>query len=496
MNSWITFGLISIISLLAAGVIKMLESALVPISRARVETMAKDDISGSAALLRVVDSKPNHLSLLALIQMVLDTVAAVFALLAAFELIPSRGWAIAAAILAVTLLRFGIVGMNARRAGKLNPYAISLRAAQILTVVYTVLGPLSKLLIWVSNVITPGDEDLENPYATDVELREAVDIAQEQGVVETTERRMIQNIFDLADTHARQVMVPRPDIVWIESEKSAGQAANLLIRSGHSRVPVIGESVDDIVGIIYLKDAIEKTYNRTDSGTGVPVTDLMREPMFLPDSKPLDDLLQEMQQEQTHIAVLVDEYGGIAGLITMEDILEEIVGEIADEYDEDEEAPIEPVDSEELADTTEVEGSTLITDPRDTLAQVAATSRAFRAQARLPLDDLVDYFSDELGFTLEFTEEITDNVETVAGLLSYELGRVPLPGSSVEVSELLFTAEGGRDRRGRIKVRTVLIEVPERLIPEREDTESDERQDHPELSNSGTSRTYRPAPGE
>lgn len=489
MDLWLTYCLISVVSLLGAGVIKMLESALVPISRARVETMAKDDVAGAGALLRVVDSKSNHLGLLALIQMVLDTLAAVFALLAAFELIDSQAWAITAAILAVTLLRFGIIGMNARRAGKLNPYAISLRAAQVLTVVYTVLGPLSKLLIWLSNVITPGDEDLENPYATDVELREAVDIAQEQGVVETTERRMIQNIFDLADTHARQVMVPRPDIVWIESEKSAGQAANLLIRSGHSRIPVIGESVDDIIGIVYLKDVIEKTFTRTDQGTGVPVTDLMREPMFVPDSKPLDDLLQEMQQEQTHIAVLIDEYGGIAGLITMEDILEEIVGEIADEYDEDEDAPIEPVAPE--PDPTEVEGSTLITDPRDTLAASTPSARLYRAQARLPLDDLVDYFDDELGLEIEFSEEITDNVETVAGLLSYELGRVPLPGSSVELEEILFTAEGGRDRRGRIKVRTVLVEVPERIIPA-----PAEPQDEPEPSNSGTSRTYRPAPGE
>ena len=476
MEPWVIYLLVALVSLAAAGVVKMLESALVPISKARVEAMAKDEIGGARALMRVVDSKTNHLSMLALVQMVFDTVAAVFALLTTLELIDSRAWAILAAILAVALLRFGLIGMNARRAGKLNPYTISLRAAQILTVVYTVLGPLSKLLIRASNLITPGDEDLENPYATDVELREAVDIAQEQGVVETTERRMIQNIFDLADTHARQVMVPRPEMVWIEQEKSAGQAANLMLRSGHSRVPVIGESVDDVLGVAYLKDVIEKTYHRTDGGTGVRITEVMREPMYVPDSKPLDDLLQEMQRDQTHIAILVDEYGGIAGLITMEDILEEIVGEIADEYDADEAAPIEPVEPESDSD--------LITDPSDTLTRAEGPQpRFFRAQARLPLDDLVDYFAEEEGFIFEFDEEITDNVETVAGLLSYGLGRVPLPGSDVEVEGMKFTAEGGRDRRGRIKVRTVLIEVPQQLI------------DGPlaaELSDSGSSGTYRP----
>jgi len=432
VDLWVTYLLISLVSLLGAGVIKMLESALVPISRARVESMAKDGVGGATSLLRVVDARSNHLGLLALIQTVLDTLAAVFALLTALDAIPSRGWAITAAIVAVTLLRFGVIGVIARRAGKLNPYSISLRAAQVLTVVYVVLGPVSKLLIWIGNLVTPGEESLENPYATDVELREAVDIAQEQGVVETVEHRMIQNIFDLTDTHARQVMVPRPEMVWIEAEKTSGQAANLMIRSGHSRVPVIGESVDDIVGVIYLKDIVERTYNRTDSGSGVAVSELMREPKFVPDSKPLDDLLAEMQRDQTHIAVLVDEYGGIAGLMTMEDILEEIVGEIADEYDADEEAPIELV-----------------------------VGRTYRAQARLPLDDLVDFLDDEINYELEFDEEITDNVETVAGILSYELGRVPLPGSYVEVEGLRFTAEGGHDRRGRVKVRTVLIDVPE-----------------------------------
>ena len=432
MEPWVTYLLIAVVSLLGAGVMKMLESALIPISRARVEAMIKDEVGGANSLLRVVDARSNHLGLLALIQTVLDTLAAVFAVLAALDAIPHRGWAITAAILVVTLMRFGVIGVIARRAGKLNPYSISLRAAQILTVVYVVLGPVSKMLIWLGNLVTPGEESLENPYSTDVELREAVDIAQEQGVVETAEHRMIQNIFDLATTHARQVMVPRPEMVWIEAEKNAGQAANLMIRSGHSRVPVIGENVDDIVGVLYLKDIVQRTYNRTDGGRGVSVADIMRKPMFVPDSKPLDDLLGEMQRDQTHIAVLVDEYGDIAGLMTMEDILEEIVGEITDEYDADEEAPIEPVED-----------------------------RTYRAQARLPLDDLVDYLGDELDYELEFDEEITDNVETVAGLLSYELGRVPLPGSDVTVAGLRFTAEGGRDRRGRMKVRTVLIDVPE-----------------------------------
>ena len=338
------------------------------------------------------------------------------------------------AVIVVTLLQFSIVGVFARTAGKRNPYTISLKAAQGLGVFQAVLGPVAKLLIWVGNLFHPGEDFRDGPYATEVELREMVEVAQEKGVVETTEGRMIQNIFDLASSYARQVMVPRPEMVWIEGEKTARQATALMVRSGHSRVPVIGESVDEIVGVAYLKDMFDDRGTPLDPAT--KITEFMREPLFLPDSKPLDVLLKEMQQSNTHIAMLVDEYGTVAGLLTMEDLLEEIVGEITDEYDEDEEAPI-----------TEVE------------------PRVFRVQARLPLDDLVDYLADNLDYELEYAEDVTENVDTVAGLLSYGLGRVPLPGASILRDGVRYTAEGGRDRRGRVKTRTVLVSVAEATEP-------------------------------
>ena len=165
------------------------------------------------------------------------------------------------------------------------------------------------------------------------------------------------------------------------------------------------------------------------------ITNVVREPLFVPDSKPLDVLLKQMQQQNTHIAIVVDEYGGVAGLLTMEDLLEEIVGEITDEYDEDEAAPIEHLDMD--------------TD-----------TRLLRVQARLPLDDLIDHLADHLDYELTYDDEVLDSVDTVAGLLSYELGRVPLPGSSISMDGLTYTAEGGRDRRGRIKTRSVLVSVP------------------------------------
>ena len=434
MTLTFVYAAVTVAALLLSGLLGSIESALAPISRARVEGMVKDDTPGAEALLRVVDHRANHVNTLVLVKTILDVLASVTGAMLAMDLLDSDGWAIAVAVVVVTLLQFSIVGVFARTAGKRNPYTISLKAAQGLGVFQAVLGPVAKLLIWIGNLFHPGEDFRDGPYATEVELREMVEVAQEKGVVETTEGRMIQNIFDLASSYARQVMVPRPEMVWIEGEKTARQATALMVRSGHSRVPVIGESVDEIVGVAYLKDMFDDRGTPLDPAT--EITEFMREPLFLPDSKPLDVLLKEMQQSNTHIAMLIDEYGTVAGLLTMEDLLEEIVGEITDEYDEDEEAPV-----------TEVE------------------PRLFRVQARLPLDDLVDYLADNLDYELEYPEDVTDNVDTVAGLLSYELGRVPLPGASILRDGVRYTAEGGRDRRGRVKTRTVLVSVAEQVEP-------------------------------
>lgn len=439
MHHTVIYGVVAIAAMLLSGLFGSVESALSPVSRARVENMVKDDVAGAAALLRVVKSRANHINMLVMLRTVLDITAAVFAAMTAMDLIAQDAWAITAAVVAVALLQFGIIGVFARTAGKRNPYTISLKAAQWLVVFHAVFGPVARGLIRLGNIFHPGEDFRDGPYATEVELREAVDIAQEKGVVETTEGRMIQNIFDLASTHARQVMVPRPEMIWIEGEKTARQATSLMVRSGHSRVPLIGENVDEIVGVAYLKDMFG--HNGAPIAGSTVLTEFMREPLFVPESKPLDELLRQMQQQNMHIAIVIDEFGNVAGLLTMEDLLEEIVGEITDEYDEDEDAPIEQVGE-----------------------------RRFRAQSRLPLDDLVDYLADNFDYSVEFDDELTDSVDTVAGLLSYQLGRVPLPGSSTVIDGVRYTAEGGFDRRGRIKTRTVLIDVPappaEPLAPE------------------------------
>ena len=423
-------GTVTVLALALSGLLGTVESAVSSISRARVEAMVKDDVAGARPLLEVLDRRADHINLLILLKTLLDATAAVFAAALAREYIASDLWAITLAIVAVTVISYAVIGVFARTMGRKNPYSISLRSGMVLQSVAFVLGPVSRLLIWVGNLIAPGAGFRHGPYATEVELREMVDIAQEHGIVEVEERRMIQSVFDLASTTARQVMVPRTEMIWIEADKHAGQATTLCVRSGHSRVPVVGENIDDIVGIVYIKDLVRHTYHLTDGGSSVSVAEVMRPATFVPESKNLDELLHEMQRDHTHMAMLVDEYGGIAGLITLEDILEEIVGEIADEYDLAEIAPVERIDD-----------------------------RSYRVVSRLSLEDLADEIHEDLDIDIDFSEEIGEQVESVAGLIGFEIGRVPLPGSTVETSGLRLTAEGGRDRRGRVRVRSVLVEV-------------------------------------
>lgn len=413
-----------------AGVVSSVETALAQLSVARVESLVKDERPGAARLQRVIDNRPDHINLLVLIRTVLEAGAAVLVTIVAEDLIEPTGWAVAVAVVVASLLIYVIVGVISRTAGRRNPYSLSLKAAPVLLVSAKILSPISRLLIRVGGLFAGGGALKAGPFASEIELREAVDIASERGVVEVDEQKMIQSVFDLGTTTARTVMVPRPEMVWIEQHKTADQATRLCIRSGLSRVPVVGESVDDVVGVVYLKDLVTATFDAPAEQRSVPVSDLMREPFFVPDSRMLADLLEDMQRDQIHIAVLIDEYGGTSGLVSIEDILEEIVGEISDEYDHGDVGDVEALGPGE-----------------------------FRVVSWLSLDDLRELYEDT---GVEFDEEKYEDVETVAGLVAFELDRVPLPGAEVDVAGLHLVCEGGRDRRGRIKVRTIVVTGPVR----------------------------------
>jgi len=268
------------------------------------------------------------------------------------------------------------------------------------------VAPLSWLLIALTTPIRRVVPALRIPA-----LAEAEDLVEQaQGALEEEDVQLLRGVVNLGDTLAREVMVPRTDMVTIGSGTPARKAMVLFMRSGFSRVPVIGDGVDDTVGVVYLKDVVKETWDDS-ARLDEPVDAFMREPVFVPESVPADNLLRRMQGEVFHIAIVVDEYGGVAGLVTIEDALEEIVGELVDEHDRS--AP----EVEELS------------------------GGAYRVPARFPLDELGELFDVEID---------DDDVETAAGLLAKALGKVPIPGSMASAHGLVLVAERAEGRRRRL----------------------------------------------
>jgi CBS domain containing-hemolysin-like protein len=262
------------------------------------------------------------------------------------------------------------------------------------------------------------------------ELRDMVDRFDESQSIEEEDRALVRSVLELGDTRVRSVMVPRTEMIVLPSGTTVRKALALFLRSGYSRIPVVGESVDDLVGILYLKDLLRHRHMTGRDVDDEPVEELVRPAVFVPESKAVDDLLREMQSASSHIAMVVDEYGGVAGLVTIEDALEEIVGELTDEHDRS--GP----EVEDLGDGT------------------------YRVPSRLPVDELGELFD------LELTD---DEVDTAGGLLAKAIGKVPLAGSSAAVAGLVVTAERVQGRRRQVA--TLLVR---RAEPEDDTTTTDQ----------------------
>jgi CBS domain containing-hemolysin-like protein len=417
----------ALILVFLAGLVAMTDAALSTVSPARAAEMARDGRRGAVALAAVASDVVRHLNLLLLLRLLCELTATTLVALVCVDTY-GAGWRAALVTAgAMTVVSFVAVGVAPRTVGRQHAYAVGRATAPLVRWIGRVLNPLASLLILIGNMVTPGKGFPEGPFGSQVELRELVDLAEQRGVVEHGEREMIHSVFALGDTIAREVMVPRTEMVWIESPKTLQQALYLFLRSGFSRIPVIGESVDDVLGVLYLKDVVRRTQSSDPAASAEAVADVMRPATFVPESKPVDDLLSEMQAARTHLVIVVDEYGGTAGLVTIEDILEEIVGEITDEYDV-ERPPVEHLE----------DGSVRVT-------------------ARLPIEDLGEIFGVELP---------ADEVETVGGLLAQTLGRVPIPGATVDVGGLHLVAEGTTGRRNRIDSVLVCRVDPPADVPE------------------------------
>jgi CBS domain containing-hemolysin-like protein len=378
-----------------AGCCAAAETALLRVSRAGAKELGRTAGHDETPLQAVLAEVPRYLGVLALARIAAETGATVLVTVVLLHVIGPgwRAFAIAAAVMTAVL--FVVNGVIPRSA------------------VVRFLGPVPAFL---AAVRTGGHG--RGSSGSEEDLRGLVDLLEQRQVIEPGERAMIHSVFELGDTIVREVMVPRTDMVFVQRDKTAMQALSLALRSGFSRIPVIGENLDDVVGIAYLKDIVTRSHERHAGESAEKVSAIMRPATFVPESKPVDELLKEMQARQIHLAIVIDEYGGTAGLVTIEDILEEIVGEIADEYDQEQPA-VEWIDEGQHA----------------------------RVTARLPVEELSELFG--VGIDAE-------DVETVGGLLAQQLGRVPIAGSVATVQGLRLTAESLAGRRNRIG--TVMVE--------------------------------------
>ena len=420
-----------------AGVLSAADAAINRVSRVSLDSYERQGRRGVEALRQVLADPARYVNVALFLRALARISAVVLVAVVALDVFASRWEAVLVAVSVMVVVDYVAVGVAPRTLGRQHAARIALVSAPVVYRLATVLAPLTKLLILIGNALTPGKGFRDGPFASEAELRDLVDLAEERSLIEDDERQMIHSVFELGETLAREVMVPRTDMVFVERHKTLRQALSLGLRSGFSRIPVIGDNEDDVVGIVYLKDVTKRAFDHRDSESTEKVESVMRTPFFVPDSRAADELLKDMQARRTHIAVVLDEYGGVAGLVTIEDILEEIVGEIADEYDVEEPPAIERLPDGSL-----------------------------RVSARLHVDELAE------ALDLDVDAEDFEDVDTVGGMLAKFLGKVPIPGATVEAAGLKLSAESATGRRNQVG--TVLVSrLPEPTITDAEEDDDE-----------------------
>jgi CBS domain containing-hemolysin-like protein len=363
-----------------------------------------------------------HLNAINFMRVIAETTSAVLVTLFFATTVESIWLALLLSALIMTAASFVLVGASPRSVGRANPTGLLKWTAPLVHLLRVLLGPIANALVALGNRVTPGRTRLAT-FTSEDQLLSMVDEATELDVLEEEDRELIHSIFEFNDTVVREVMVPRTDMVTIDADASIGAAMGLFLSKGYSRIPVLDGEVDDVTGVLYLRDVARLVYERPANLEEQQVGSISKPALFVPESQKADDLLRQMRVESTHLAMVVDEYGGIAGLVTLEDLIEELVGDIADEYDR------ESADVEDLGDSR------------------------FRVSARLPVNELGELFHLELE---------DDDVDSVGGLLAKALGRLPVVGSVATTSGLILTAERAVGRSKRIS--TVLVERDEALI--------------------------------
>ncbi|WP_439565705.1 hemolysin family protein [Microcella sp.] len=406
------------------GLLASIDAALGVVSRIELVDIASDR-AHPARLHAVAADVGAHVNALNFLRIVAETIAAVLVTIGFATLIDEWWWVLLISAGIMIGVSFILVGSSPRSVGRAHPRAMLGTFDWLIRGVRLLTGPLADALVVLGNRVTPGRPSSAS-FSSEEQLLNMVDEATELDVLEEEDRELIHSIFEFNDTIVREVMVPRTDMIVLEQGATVADAMSLFLSRGVSRVPVVGESADEVLGVVYLRDASRLTFEKPKKAATALVDELVKPALFLPESKKADDALRQLQLESNHLALVVDEYGGIAGLVTMEDLIEELVGEIVDEYDR------ETADSERLGENR------------------------FRVSARMPIDELGDLFGIELD---------DDEVDSVGGLLAKHLGRLPVAGSTVTVDGLHLTAERTEGRRKRVV--TVLVEADQALLDAR-----------------------------
>jgi len=392
--------------LVLAALFAIAETAIARMSRVKSLHLEQEGRKGAKRLVAIVEDPAPFLNVLLLLNVLAHVTATVLAADMALDNMPGTGVVIA--VVAMTVAIFVFAELVPRTFSVQHLDGAALVMARPVYLVGRLLYPIGRLLVLVSNAVMaplPGRGLPKGPFATEEEIRNLLDVAEEEEEIEEEERELITSIFEFGDTVVREVMVPRPDMVAIRSDSTLNEALSKIIEGGYSRIPLYEGDTDNIIGVLYAKDLLKKVHEGDEE---VKLTSLGRAPMFVPEQKKVAELLREMQHERNHMAIVVDEYGGTAGLVTIEDLIEEIVGEIVDEYDV-EEPLVEPIDDDTI-----------------------------RVDAKMPIDEINELLTVDLPH---------DEWDTVGGLVFGLTGRVPVQGETVTYDSLRFKTERVTGRR-------------------------------------------------
>jgi CBS domain containing-hemolysin-like protein len=421
------FLLVAVVLVAFGGLLAACDAAMATLSRTDTQELALRS-RYRRQLLAIAADPGSHLNAVNFLRVLAETTAAVLVTLAVAALIENPWLVLLVTAVVMTGVSFVLVGASPRSVGRVHARAVLRLSAPVIRAARVLLGPLADVLAWLGNVVTPG-RPRSITFTSEEQLLSMVDEATENDVLEKDDRELIHSIFEWGDTVVREVMIPRTDMVTVDATTTADAAIRLFLDRALSRVPVRAGDADEIMGVLHLRDVARVLVQRPAAASTVTAAELARRALFVPDSKKADDTLRQMQLESNHLAMVVDEYGGIAGLVTLEDLIEQLVGDISDESDRDS-PDVEPV--------------------RD---------GAWLVSARLPLAELGDLVDEEID---------DEDVDSVGGLLTKHLDRLPELGDSVKVDGLVLTAER-IDGRRRGLARVLVEQDPDAPTPEDEE---------------------------